>query len=702
MPAGMKQPTILIIDDDPNNMAIVTHCLAECDYTILVAEDGESGISRAEYARPDLILLDVMMPWIDGYETCRRLKALDNTRDIPVIFMTALADTDYKVKGFDVGAVDYITKPFQREEVLARVGVHLRIRELTSSLQEAKGSLERRVEQRTMDLALTNRELEEEIAARQLAQEQLLALTQSLEEKIDELKRTQEALQESEKKFRAIFDQTFQMMGVLTPDGILLEANQTALNICGVTESDVIGKPFWDSPWWAYSAELREKVHGAVARAAAGELVRFEANYLARGENFYNIDFSLKPVINDQGEVILLIPEGRDITDIKKLEKELRQSQKMEAIGTLAGGIAHDFNNILTAIIGYTDMAQRKLKNNDAVARDLDRAQEASARAKELVSRILTFSRRSEQEPEPVPVASVVEEVFMLLRSSIPSTIEIRQQIAANSKSGLILADPTQLHQVLMNLGTNAAHAMRERGGVLTVSLSDVEVDASLSALYPDLTPGSFVRLTVSDTGHGMEAHIKERIFDPYFTTKKVGEGSGIGLAVVQGIVKNHGGAIRVDSEPGQGTTFHIFLPKLVAEIAPQCPADDEPSGGTERILFVDDEAMLAELGQELLGSLGYTATVTTNSSEALQLFSSNPRGFDLVITDMTMPGLTGKELACELMTIRPDIPIILCTGYSEHINENQARETGITGYIMKPYTNNSLDKTIRRVLAGG
>ena len=680
MRVEMKQPTILIIDDDPNNMAIVTNFLAECDYTVLVAEDGESGISRAEYARPDLILLDVMMPWIDGYETCRRLKTLEGTQDIPVIFMTALSDTDHKVRGFDAGAVDYITKPFQREEVLARVGVHLRIRELTSSLQEAKGSLEERVEQRTKDLARANRELEG---------------------KIDELKQTQEALQESEKKFRAIFDQTFQMMGVLTPDGMLLEANQTALNICGVTESDVIGKPFWDSPWWTYSDDLRGKVRGAVAKAAAGELARFEANYQDRGGNLYNIDFSLKPVINDQGEVTLLIPEGRDITDIKRLEKELRQSQKMEAIGTLAGGIAHDFNNILTAVICYTDMAQRKLKNNDAAARDLARAQEASVRSKELVSRILTFSRQSEQEPEPVPVASIVEEVLMLLRSSIPSTIEIQQQIADNSKSDLILADPTQLHQVLMNLGTNAAHAMRERGGVLTVSLSDVEVDASLSALYPDLTPGSFVRLTVSDTGHGMEGHIKERIFDPYFTTKKVGEGSGIGLAVVQGIVKSHGGAIGVDSAPGQGTTFHVFLPKLVAEIVPRDPADDELSGGTERILFVDDEAMLAELGQELLGSLGYTPTVTTSSSEALQLFSSNPEGFDLVITDMTMPGLTGKELACELMTIRPDIPVILCTGYSEDINENQARETGITGYVMKPYTNNSLDKTIRRVLAG-
>jgi PAS domain S-box-containing protein len=418
--------------------------------------------------------------------------------------------------------------------------------------------------------------------------------------------------------------------------------------------------------------------------------------------SFFEAETTVSSVRDSIGTIINYVFILRDITNELRLERELRQSQKMEAIGTLAGGIAHDFNNILTAIIGYTDMAQRKTSKNQAVVHDLERVQQASSRAKELVSRILAFSRQGEQERKPVQVASIVEEVLKLLRSALPTTIEIHRHITTSSNGDTVLADPTQLHQVLMNLGTNAAHAMRDQGGVLGVSLSDVDADASLIAHNPDLRPGPCVRLTVSDTGHGMEDNVKERIFDPYFTTKKVGEGTGMGLAVVQGIIKNHGGAISVYSEPGRGTTFHIFLPKFAGELVNQATADELPSGGTERILFVDDELMLAELGQELLESLGYTVTVTLNGLEALKLFRSAPQEFDLVITDMTMPGLTGKELARELMAVRPDIPIILCTGFSEQINEKQAKETGIRGYVMKPYATNSLNKTIRKLLAEG
>jgi CheY-like chemotaxis protein len=242
---------------------------------------------------------------------------------------------------------------------------------------------------------------------------------------------------------------------------------------------------------------------------------------------------------------------------------------------------------------------------------------------------------------------------------------------------------------------------MRDQGGVLSVSMSEIDADAPLIALHPDLRPGPCVRLTVGDTGHGMDKSIKERIFEPYFTTKKVGEGTGMGLAVVQGIIKNHGGAIGVYSERGQGTTFHIFLPKFEGTVVPQAVAAEVPSGGTERILFVDDEVMLVELGQELLESLGYAVTAALNSRDALNLFCSDPHAFDLVITDMTMPGLDGKELAGEILAVSPDIPIILCTGFSEQINEKQAKETGIRELVMKPYTSNSLNKIIRRVLAG-
>jgi PAS domain S-box-containing protein len=667
-----RESTILIIDDDPNNMDIVTDYLSGSDYTILVAEDGESGISRAEYALPGLILLDVMMPGIDGFETCRRLKAKEATKDIPVIFMTALAETEQKVKGFEAGAVDYITKPFQREEVLARVGVHLRIRELTTCLQEAKGSLEKRVEERTEELAQTIASLHHEIIERKRAEEELLRLARAIEQAAE-----------------AVFMSDAQWL--------ITYVNPAFERMTGYAKDEIIGQHTRILKSGSHDQEFYHQIRDILSRDNdwSGRITTRK-----KDGSVFEADTTVSSVRDQKDTIINYVGILRDVTHELKLERELRQSQKMEAIGTLAGGIAHDFNNILTAIVGYTDLALSRLSQDDEVTHDLERVQSASSRARELVNRILSFSRLSEQERRPVKIAPIVEEVLKLLRSTLPTTIEINQQIATYPDEDTVLADPTQIHQILMNLGTNAAHAMRAEGGVFSVSLSDIEVDESLVALYPGLRQGPCVRLTVSDTGHGMEAGVKERIFDPYFTTKKAGEGTGMGLAVVRGIIKNLGGAISVYSEPGQGTTFHIFLPKFEGEIENPAVAEELPTGGTERILFVDDEAMLAELGKELLESLGYSVTVPLNSREALDLFQSNPQAFDLVVTDMTMPGLTGKELAKELMSIRPDIPIILCTGFSELINEDQALQAGIKGYIMKPYAAKSLNKAIRRALA--
>jgi PAS domain S-box-containing protein len=672
--ADLRAATILVIDDDPKNMDIVSDYLSDFDYTILVAEDGESGIARAEYARPDLILLDVMMPGIDGFETCRRLKHRECTKDIPVIFMTALAETEHKVKGFAAGAVDYITKPFQREEVLARVCVHLRIRELTTNLQEAKGSLEMRVVERTAELAQTIDALHDEIIQRKQAEEERVRLSRAIEQAAE-----------------AVFMSDTQ--------SLITYVNPAFERTTGYSRDEIIGKHTsilesenLDQEYYHQIRETLNRDNGWSGRITIRK----------KDGSDFEADTTLSSVVDAKGAIINYVSILRDVTLELKLERELRQSQKMEAIGTLAGGIAHDFNNILTAIIGYTDMAQRKLSPSDAIARDLERVQDASSRAKELVSRILTFSRQSDQKWKPLQLTAIIDEVMKLLRSTLPTTIEIQQEIATVPNGDTVLADPTQIHQVLMNLGTNAAYAMRTDGGVLRVSLLNIDADAELTAFHPDIKPGPYVRLVVSDTGHGMENSVRERIFDPYFTTKKAGEGTGMGLAVVQGIVKSHGGAISVYSEPGQGTAFHIFLPRFGGELEQQVVTNQLAEEGTERILFVDDEPMLAELGQELLESLGYSITISLSSREALDLFRKDPHAFDLVITDMTMPGLTGKELAKELLDVRPNIPIILCTGFSELINEQLAKETGIKGYIMKPYARNSLNNTIRNVLASG
>jgi two-component system cell cycle sensor histidine kinase/response regulator CckA len=400
-----------------------------------------------------------------------------------------------------------------------------------------------------------------------------------------------------------------------------------------------------------------------------------------------------------QGTVVGALQCGQDVTDKVHWRNRLQRSQKMEALGTLAGGVAHDFNNILTAIIGFAQLARDQVAGGTPLRRYMDQVLGAGSRAADLVRQILTFSRWTELERQPVEIPSIIKEALKLLRSSLPTTIEIRQEIAVELQEGMVLADPTQIHQLMMNLCTNAAHAMRSRGGVLGVSLSKIGVTASLAPRYPDLKPGPYLQLTVSDTGYGMDAALMERIFDPYFTTKGLGEGTGLGLAVVQGIVKSCGGLITVYSEPGEGTTFNIFLPKIQCEASFEAEAPAEPATGSERILFVDDEKTLVDLGKEMLESLGYDVVAKSSSIEALATFRNQPPAFDLVITDMTMPGLSGAELARELLAIRSDLPIILCTGFSGLINGPQCKAMGIREFVMKPYVSTNLAKTIRRAL---
>jgi PAS domain S-box-containing protein len=396
-----------------------------------------------------------------------------------------------------------------------------------------------------------------------------------------------------------------------------------------------------------------------------------------------------------------------DITERKRaeaerlgLEERLRQAQKMEAIGTLAGGIAHDFNNILAAIIGFGELAKMESAANSEAAASISEILKASFRARDLVRQILTFSRQAEAEFSPLAIHLIVKEAVKLLRASLPSTILVRQDISGQA---LILGDPTQVHQVVMNLCTNAYHAMRERGGDLDVSLSEVEVDGSIQLELKELEPGRYVKLSVRDTGHGIEPALMHRIFDPYFTTKEKTKGTGLGLAVVHGIVKSHRGTITVSSRPGEGTVFDVYFP-IVVETGGMPQPEKEPAaaGGLERILYVDDEPAIVALGKRLLGSLGYDVVTSTHAAEALELFRSNPDRFDLVITDMTMPGMTGDRLAEEMMRIRSELPVIVCTGFNELLSTERAHEVGFRALLMKPFLRNEIAKVIRDVLDRG
>lgn len=380
----------------------------------------------------------------------------------------------------------------------------------------------------------------------------------------------------------------------------------------------------------------------------------------------------------------------------QKLAQRLRQTQKIEAIGTLAGGIAHDFNNILSAILGYSELAQLKLPDESDLHEDLDQIIVAGNRAKDLVAQILTFSRQTEQTLQPVQIKILIKETIKLIRASLPATIDIKQKINSDA---YVLVDATQVHQVILNLCTNAGYTMRENGGVLEVGLESLELDADFVKRHPGLRPGYHVKLTVSDDGCGIPPDVMEKIFDPFFTTKAKGDGTGMGLSVVHGIVKSHGGIVNAYSVPGKGSSFHVFLPAIERRAATETRPVRELPKGTEHILLVDDEKPLCALGKAILETQGYHVTAARTSSDALSLFRQNPHRFDLIVTDLTMPKLTGDRLAMEMLKIRDDIPIILCTGFSATVDEDRAKAIGIRAFVHKPILRHQICVTVRQVL---
>jgi PAS domain S-box-containing protein len=544
-------------------------------------------------------------------------------------------------------------------------------------------------------LAAQAQQLEAKVRERTVALERDLATRQRIEA----------ALRDSEQRFRGVFNSTFQLIGLLTPDGTVEEMNQTALDLIGASRDEVIGRPFWETPWWNHSPALQSQLRDAVARAAAGELMRFEAQHRTRTGAMRTVDFSLKPVLDDTGRVAWLLPEGRDITERTvaeearaRFEMQTRQGQKLEAIGTLAGGIAHDFNNILTAIIGNAEMAALDSSASRHMHERIAEVLRAALRARDLVNQILVFSRRQEQERKSIQLRDVLLETLRLMRASLPSTIEIQTDLAGSFPP--VLADSTQIHQVMMNLCTNAAHAMRNMRGTLTIQQKVVDVHADMARLNPRLRVGRYVRVSVSDTGHGMDARTQDRIFEPFFTTKRSGEGTGLGLAVVHGIMEAHDGAITVESQPGLGTTFHLYFPAVEAvaeEQAPEAPA--MPKGAGQRVLVVDDEAAVAQTTVHLLEQAGYRAEACTDPQAALARFRADPDGFALVLTDLTMPRLTGLELAAEIRRVRPDVRLLLGTGFSADLDDQRLTELGFSGLVLKPYTLRTLADAAARAL---
>ncbi len=546
-------------------------------------------------------------------------------------------------------------------------------KEAEHELEQYRDSLEKLVGERTSELTQANARLQQTITSQELAEERLSQEKNTLEAVFSAMS---DGLSVHDRDFKILFQNAVLTKRYGDCTGQLCHAayhgRETPCENCGLLSCIKDGAPHW-----------------------------FEMSATTEQENLF-FELGMSPVHDSKGAIIAAVEVSRDITEQKRLADQLLQAQKMEAIGTLAGGIAHDFNNILTAILGYAELSKFEADPDSELSQNLAEIINASRRASDLIRQILTFSRRAEFKKQPLQIHSVVKEALKLIRGTIPSTIDIRPEIAGDC--GTILADVTQIHQVIMNLCTNAYHAMQKQGGILIVRLRNTTISGETSDQPTGLAPGNYVRLTVSDTGHGMDETTLDRVFDPYFTTKKQGEGTGLGLATVHGIVENHGGVISVKSALNEGTTFDIYFPQVEAAFSAALTGWGETGAVScqASILLVDDEEMLIRLGKNILKKLGHTVTAFSNSQDALDCFRQDPQAFDLLLTDQMMPGLTGLELAQQCLTLRPDLPIILATGYSEAITKEQAQAQGISAILWKPVTINTMAETIQQALGSG
>lgn len=503
------------------------------------------------------------------------------------------------------------------------------------------------------------------------------------------------SLLNSNERYQALIKTSMEGFWAVDLEGRIMEVNDAYCAMSGYSREALVSMRISDLEF----IESPEQVIAHIQNIDAQGWDRFESKHRCSDGSIIDVHASTFFVAS-QGLIIAFMSNiterNKKDEEHKKMESQLRQAQKMEAIGTLAGGIAHDFNNILGAIMGYTQLAMTEASPGSQLYDFLKEVFNGGHRAKDLIKQILTFSRQSEQSKQPFLIGTVLKEAIKLLRASLPSTIEIRQNIA--HQVGPVLGDPTQIHQVLMNLCTNASQAMADKGGVLGIGLEEVTV-TSEQASSMGLEAGEYVCLRVSDTGPGIAKGILDRIFEPYFTTKGIGEGTGLGLSTVLGIVESHGGVIKLNPESGAGTTFSIYLPRHFSDTKPVENNQDPIESGVEKILLIDDEKSLAEMGSRMLKRLGYQVTMRTSSLEALELFRLHPDWFDLVITDQTMPQMTGMGLTKELLKIRPDIPVILCTGFSSAVTPDTIKAVGIQGILMKPVIMEELAKTIRAIL---
>jgi PAS domain S-box-containing protein len=645
--AEVSAPLRILLVEDSEHDAMAFHrafrkASARCD--IALCERAEEALARLydQTSSFDLVVADYKLPGMSGLELYRELRS--SNIPIPLVLLTGAGAECLAVEALKAGVDDYIIKDASQGYINLLPIV------LPEVVQRYRARLEHQ--------------------------------------------RIQNTLRERESQLRLVTDALPVGISYVDVAQCYRFANRTCEVWVGQPRTALYGRHVEEV--WGEEAYALTRTHIEAALDGQPGVCEHEMALSQAGRRVFHLMFI--PDLDTQGHCRGCFALITDITERKRLETELRQAQTMHAIGTLAGGIAHEFNNILMAILGYTSLMLNDVPQASPTWSHAKQVLIAGERARDLVQQILAFSRQGKVEHRPAKLHLLVQEALSLIRRTLPATILLQRDVEKDV--GTVLTSITEVHQIMLNLCANATHAMQEGGGTLEIHLDTVEVQGPPTSQYPVLRPGSYAWLSVRDTGHGMPPDVIEHIFEPFFTTKGVGEGTGMGLAVVHGIVTHHGGAVTVHSTPGQGTTFHIYLPH-VAEGTPTIAALPEPIvPGKGRVLYVDDDPSLAHLGHAMLTSLGYEVIACISGDEALHVFLQTPQSFDLVITDQTMPHMSGETLVRALRRIRPDIPIILCTGYSSSMDAKKARAQGIEAFLMKPLSIDTLAPTIQRLLA--
>jgi PAS domain S-box-containing protein len=589
---------------------------------------------------------------------------------------------------------------YARDEVIGLTAMELGVWVDPGNRIEVVNKLRRNgvVREEPLRLRAKGGNIRDVLVSAQLLRVQDKDLILSLFQDVTERKLSERALHESEQRFRMFTEKAPLGISLIGSDMDFQYVNPMFTELFGYTVLELPNKKVWFEqayPDPVYRAELMSLWNrDFIECPEVGKVT--ERLVTVRCKNGEERQIIIRAVLMDDGRYLLTY---QDITELMNLQARVRQAQKLEALGELSGGIAHDFNNILAPIIGYTELALGKIDKGSRLFNNIEQVLAAAHRAKDLVKRILSFSRKSERAESSVRLADIIHEIDGLLRASLPATIRIQTTIPHHVRESVVIADPTEMHQVIMNLCTNASHAMQEQGGLLELKIKNVMLGSEGIEAEGDVSPSPYVKLSVSDTGHGMDEKTIERIFDPYFTTKGTGEGTGLGLAVVHGIVNACKGAIRVRSKPGKGTTFDVFLP--CAERIAQPVETDQTTlhRGHGCILVVEDEEAILEFEKQVLEGIGCEVLAISSSRGALEAFLKEPNRFDLVVTDMTMPNMTGADLARTILSVREDIPVILCTGFSELIDEEKAGALGIAAYLMKPVRSAKLAETVWKLL---